>query len=406
MWAESNDSGLLNQFTTTESQHASRNQPQRRDVADSQQMKQKKAVQDPFLDAMQQAEDAEARCLIGPPEECSPKIVGAHWLQEAKLKRIASKDGKVLIMTVDSRKRAHSSTGAAPPRWESFFEHRRIGNRLMKARMACAHHDTQTFSKIENRRIDPQNPEHCLLLAYRAVLLQLHGKRVAARTFETLAPLDRLYALQHLYLTEAVREVERAKVQMDQQVFQSKASGTTSHMDHKYFSIKSEPRVAASAVIMRGGLQVAFTPRELEAVRKMGIPRSAYAEPIIVTVYPEPSEHIAIVSFPKGLESLARIVVPAIDEEKAGQAPALLSKTLLEESENIAVSPTAWKSFGKAKRRRIFQQYINTIPRPVTASMPAGATPSESLATEIAHSYEPEFIDNCDPEEVNLFSQR
>ncbi len=136
----------------------------------------------------------------------------------------------------------------------------------------------------------------------------------------------------------------------------------------------------------------------------MRIPRSPYEVPIILTVYPEATKQVAVVSFPKVNEALARVIVPAIGETNAKKAAALLAKTLLEESENITVSPPVWNSFGRGKRRRIFKQFMDSISQPVF--LPADQEPaiSEQLLSEMTHDHVPAFIDECDPEEVNLFS--
>ena len=123
-----------------------------------------------------------------------------------------------------------------------------------------------------------------------------------------------------------------------------------------------------------------------------------------MTVYPEPGRQIAVASFPRGSESLARIIVPAIDEPSEGRAAALLSKTLLEEAENIVVSTKAWENFGDAKRQRIREQFMATIPKPQLVPVPTVVTAiPEQLVSQIAYAHEPDFVDNCDPEEVNLF---
>ena len=366
-------------------------------------MDRERLVKDRFLDALRRAEEAEARCLIGPPQECSPKIIEAHWLQEAKLRQIASKDGKVLIMTPDSKKRVRAS-GAMASTWKQQFEVRSIANRLMKGRMACRHHDIQTFSKIENRRVDPTNPEHCLLLAYRAALFQLHEKRVVARTFGIMAQADPSFTPWYRHLQQGADIVERVKVQLDNQVIQGTASVATSQMDHRQIPIESEPKIAATAFMLRDGPTLTFTPRELAEVRRLRVPRSAYEVPIILTVYPEPTKQVAIVSFPKGRESLARIIVPAIGEADAKKAAALLSKTLLEESENIMVSLLVWNSFRRTKQTRIFEQFMGASSQPVFFSADQERAISEDSLTEMTHDHVPAFIDDCDPEELNLFS--
>ena len=112
---------------------------------------------------------------------------------------------------------------------------------------------------------------------------------------------------------------------------------------------------------------------------------------------------MAVISFPTGWESLVRAVVPAIEERDAHRAAALLSKTLLESTENIVVSPDAWESYGPHRRRDIYQHFSGSVTPPIGIPLPVGESMTHEAATQLMSEYEPEFLDARDPEEINLF---
>ena len=354
-----------------------------------------------FAKARRQAEDAAVGCLIGPVTECSQKIIWAHSIPKARLRLIADKRHEVLIMTPDPNKMLYH---ALKSEQDNFFERRKIRNRLMTARMACERHDNQVFSKIEDNQLDPSDPEHCALLAYRAVLFELYKKKVSRDFFSALHLLDPIVPFYRDFMADGVRAAEDAKTQLEKDLFSWHGVGSSSAIDHQAIVIESEPQVAATTAIRRDG-SIPFTPRELGEVRRRRVPRLPNGVSIVMTVYPEAERQIAVFSFPKGTGSLARIVVPAIDESDQSLVAALLSKTLLEEAENIMVSTKAWQRFSDAKRKRISEQFMGTIPKPLLVPVPTGVTAiPEELMSEITYAEEPDFIDNCDPEEVNLFT--
>ena len=232
--------------------------------------------------------------------------------------------------------------GEIGTRWEDYFRCRSTRSRFVKARLACKPHDKQTFVSIEDGQLDPSNPDHCLLLAYRAALLHLHKKRVAATLLQTLAlrtPEFELFHAMRAVMLHGRQEAERIKTELDAHVFSDDGATGSFRWHHIQLPIGLEPTVASTAVIVADGPGPALPPRVLEEVRRHGIPRSPSGVPIIVTAYPEARQQVAIVSFPEGWEKLAQVVVPALGETNEARAAALLSKTLLEETENIMVSP-------------------------------------------------------------------
>ena len=256
---------------------------------------------------------------------------------------------------------------------------------------------------IEDSELDPNQPEHCALLSYRAVLFELHKKQVLKKVLDSMSLIYPFFHLGSDFMADGVRAAERAKSQLERDIFSTGSTARSSTMEHRSFAIESEPRVAATTIVRRDG-PIPPTPRELEEIRRTQVPRYPQGVPIIVTVYPEPGRQISVASFPRGSESLARIIVPAIAEPSDGRAAALLSKSLLEEAENIVVSTKAWENFGDAKRQRIREQFMATIPAPRLVPVPTGVTTiPEQLMSEIAYAHEPDFVENCDPGELNLF---
>ena len=99
-------------------------------------MRYDRSLLESFAKTARRVENAEARCLIGPPNECSDKIIKAHSIQEAKLRLIADKRHKVLIMTPDPSKTVYRALQGEPQlaKGDYFFERRTIRNRLLTAR--------------------------------------------------------------------------------------------------------------------------------------------------------------------------------------------------------------------------------------------------------------------------------
>ena len=339
--------------------------------------------------------------MIGPREECTRAAIGAHSIPRPRLRLIADKHRKVLIMTPDLRKLASmAKSSGAVDKLHDVFERRSISNWIMTAPMACAVHDRDVFSAIENAELDPSAPDHCLVLAYRSALFDLQKKRVSRRLLKSLSILDAdLLPALHMAIG-GVHTAELAKFQIESEILASSAAN--SQLEHRHYSIDSPPMIAATTLIIRGGNSHLFPPHELDALGRLGLPRAPEGIWIAVTVYPDRDGHIVTITFPKGTESVASTVVPAIRARGEQEFSALMSKTLLEEAENVMVSPSVWRSFGDAKRKRLVQHFMGFLPRAVAISSPAPL--SEREVSEIVHAHQPDSLVERDPEEVNLFS--
>ena len=355
--------------------------------------------------AREAAEATEAKCLIGPESECGDRIIRAHSIQRAKLKRIAE-DDKVLSMSADLKKVGRwVATGEQPARWDHIFDYRSISNRMLTAQMACDVHDKQVFAPVEDTPINPQDPRHCELLAYRAVLFHLYKKNIIRNMFEDLFSDDPYFDIVMSNWREDATEAKRVKDHLDASLFATSTVRSPRALAHVALEIRVPPRIASTAVIMRGGRREAFTAREQQEIDQQGLPYSPQEFPVLLTVYPEKNKHVAVVSFPRGMERLARIVVPCIRQPTSRLAGALLSKTLLEETENILVSPRWWRSLSKAKKKRIFRQFMESLPKSTEVLVPNAMTSlPPQTANAIAADVEPAFLDAIEPETINLFA--
>ncbi len=352
--------------------------------------------------ALESAELSEAKCLIGPAHECSRLIVRAHSIQRAKLDLISDEHKKVVIMTPDVRKLNQKgiTAGDLASGAESGFEYRSTSNRLLTTRMACSYHDKETFALIEDHSLDVADHHHCDLLSLRAALFQMHKKMIFYRVFSTMALADIELIDARDALALQMHEAKRATELIVAGL--SGEPGTT--MEHRAIAVDCPPRVAATGVIMRGGPVYPWSDRELAAMSERGVPIPANAIPIVVTVYPDIDRHVAIVSFPNGWASLAEIIVPAIAEKDGFRAAASLSKTLIEHTENIALSPQAWNGYGRKKREAITRYFMESIGLPIVIEFPLGESISPEMVSQIVSAREPASRYELDAREIDLFN--
>ena len=356
-------------------------------------------------DVFRLAENAEAQCLIGPLAECNEKIIGAHSVQKAKLRMIADEYDKVYILTSDVAKSITMKSANEYKREDEFLQYRSINSTMVARKWACSYHDNKTFSPIEKNGIDLNDEEHCLLFAYRAMTYECFAKRVMHRfhvekSSEFPSMQSDLEIIVHTGRRDLAMEFHN-RIRQSVMDFQN---GKDSVMEHRHIFIHSHPRIAATLVTTRGG-NIVSTQREIEELKRMNVLIPAIEIPLIVTVYPDIDKSVALLSFPKGWRQFVRIIMPAFWESDESIASALLSKTLLEETDNIMISPAAWHAFSEKKQRRIMDQFVVTAPRYIL--VPADDEGTELLPEKVisARMYErdPDFVDHADPKELDLF---
>ena len=353
------------------------------------------------------AKIAEAQCLIGPQSECDDHFVEAHFVQKAKIRLISDKYGNVYSMIPDMKKNIAILGAKEITMMQNFIQYRSISNQTMTGKWACSYHDNKTFSLIEKNAIDPENEEHCLLLAYRATLFNHFQKHLRAKyswgLFEEF-PDRRKFIFPHFLIHfDHQRISERFNLQV-KHALQCVQAGQKSDMEHRVIYINRPPRLVATIATLRGGESIA-TPNEIKRMERNKVLVPSTEIPLIVTVYPEVDSHVAVLSFPKGWSPFVRNAMPAFWEENDNYCTALLSKTILEETENIMISPSVWESFSDQKKQRIVRQFSVTIQHDLVQQHSNDPNIiQEEVLSNFLYRRDPDFVDNSDPEEFNLFS--
>jgi hypothetical protein len=209
------------------------------------------------------------------------------------------------------------------------------------------------FSPIELGVIDHENPEHAFLLAYRAVLYELHASSAAAWQLQTgyskrvelgLDPGDQpseagLWATHRILIAF---ETYQYKLRFDAAYLQRDFSVLT----HDIIRVPvCRASIAASALFSLDHLD-----RGGESVR------------VCITVLPiTAQETVAILSYLNEDASLARAeLAPLLEESGPGQAFEL-SRRLLNNCENFVISPEYVASWTERKRRAVTEYFVRTL---------------------------------------------
>lgn len=110
-----------------------------------------------------------SKCFA-PGVECDGEAIRAHSIQNAKALDLICEDGHVSAPIM-------RMTRDAPPT----VEFGRVGrNKASTFAGLCSDHDSAIFSPIELEEVDWASSEHLFLVAYRAVLFELHASCAAA----------------------------------------------------------------------------------------------------------------------------------------------------------------------------------------------------------------------------------
>ncbi|MYK35869.1 MAG: hypothetical protein F4045_12430 [Chloroflexi bacterium] len=331
------------------------------------------------MELLRQAEVEEEQCLVeGHAQLCSEKIIGAHYVQEARLSQIAT-DGKVMVFAKDVRK---FRTKVYSP------ELRATSNRMLKPKMVCNEHDLNVFKPIENADIDSSNRHHCLLLAYRSVLAYMYHKRMMARWLSKIVSHDRAAGISSDYMglqsrisafTQEEHEARMVKTDIENKIFNN-APDDWEHLEIGLnvpasvagigFLSRGEPPLTVirdpNLLLRLGGFPQgqmytpAFEEEELLLIRARGLGESPRLFHIVFSVFPQNGMQKVIVSYPERARDYAGIVVSAIEAQPEEQT-AHLSRLLLDETELLMVSPAQWTAFSDDKRTQIKDYYMNTI---------------------------------------------
>ena len=295
-------------------------------------------------------------CSVALDGTCDQPSVHGHIIPNAKLRLIQNQSGRVTTASFNLVKHLritrHSlSIGRTPPKMRFEMQHTRSAS--MTRKFACREHDQSVFSPIEQSEIDWNDPYSMFVMAYRSVIAQVYNDKLH---FELKPKMDFILGSEHMHETIAYC---RGRLELKNEMERLHSDGAYDRWEVEVIDIDSPPTVGASIVMNRAITKDEFRSLGAELV----IPASEASFkpiPIVINVYPHETKQSAMVAYPKWAKETAKLMVPALGEKNEELRAALLSRTLLEESEIIAIKEEFWQSIGKSRRDHI-QSYFSDI---------------------------------------------
>ncbi len=298
------------------------------------------------------------KCMVHTNVQCNETAVKGHVIPISRLRLIADGANRVITSILDTRKRAHlENMMRRDSDWRelSHFERRNITNLSMTRRIACAKHDNDVFSAVDDLQIDWEDPRILALICYRSILARIFIDRYT--TFVN----DRVKLSNiHGYFDGAIRD-KRNILSLRHKFESMLRSCEFDSWSFESIHFDTASTIAASAVFMRRPT--------LDEHRQLGNSVLLAAQglslkpvPIIVTIYPDENGQIAVIAYPTWADRIARIMVAALNENDRWTQSALLSMTILEETEIIMISSEFWDSLSSIGQKAIETYFFDTTP--------------------------------------------
>lgn len=282
------------------------------------------------------------RCFAAPPP-CRNPGIRAHSVQNARCLDLIVVDGHLVSPTI----RLDAAKGP-------LVELARVGRKQATTFSGlCAKHDRDIFAPIETANLDPENPEHRFLLAYRTTFYEVHATCAAAwqiqmgyqkRTELGFDPKDQpsragMVAVDRMIVAY---ETYRYKEHLDRAFLE----GDFAILDHDMIMLQvARPTVASSALFSLDHLL-----RGDDVVR------------VCLTILPlEPERTVVLFSYLRADAPLARGELARVLTSSGAHQKYELSRRLLNNCHNFALSPRYVASWSTAKRRVITDFYVRTV---------------------------------------------
>jgi hypothetical protein len=281
-----------------------------------------------------------SRCFA-PGVDCSEDAIRAHSVQNAAHLGLLEREGHVVAIG-----RRYEVAG---PR--VVFDD--VGrNTATTFAGLCSAHDTQLFREIETRPINVQSSEHLFLLAYRAVLRELHAACAAASMIQS-SYIERLHAgvePRNQPTPLAVYATQRMAASYETYLYKSKfdeafLNGNFQALEHDVLNFQVPPSIAAAALFGLNG-----TPVGDDIAR------------VCLTVLPvTPEETVAVFSYLRRDATSARAEMNRVLNARGAHQAYELSRVLLNYCENFVIAPAAFDEWTQEKRGAILSLFTRTI---------------------------------------------
>lgn len=278
-------------------------------------------------------------CLYPSSPPCGDPAIAAHSVQNnGTLKEIAE-DGRVYMIE------AEPMVGY-PPKLPDFK--RRSRNQATTFKGLCNPHDTKLFLPIDTNPLDPRDPEHAFLLAYRSLLKEAH-------TVEWVADMnsisyDQLVADGEIAAGGLHEAVKDRRSEDTVPMLREKRSMDRLYLARAYAGLRHEvvPLPTRSPTLAVSGFFSAGRIGQKECW-------------CMLNVFPHAGGHLMLFSF-KGHSEVAvrRFLLNPLKRAHGRDRERAASRVVLENCSNFAVSPSVCESFGVAQRQAIRDYFWGT----------------------------------------------
>jgi hypothetical protein len=283
-----------------------------------------------------------SRCFA-PGMTCPRQAIRAHSVQNGHVLDMLVEDGHVIAPIV----RLDANSGAS-------IQFTRVGrNRATTFAGLCAEHDQEIFAAIETGDIDTANPEHAFLLAYRAVLYEVHATCAAAwqvqmgylkRTELGIDPKDQP-SKAGIFATHRI--IVAYETYLYKQMFDAAyLARDFSILSHNVLTISTaRPTIAASTLFSLGHLI-----------------RGDNVVHVCLTILPVlRSTTMAVLSYLSEDAQMARSELHPVLTAPAEKQAFELSRRLLNNCQNFVLSPGYFASWPQEKVAAIRDYFVRTL---------------------------------------------
>jgi hypothetical protein len=283
-----------------------------------------------------------AKCFA-PGMRCPRPAIRAHSVQNARVLDMLADDGHVIAPLV----RLDANSGPS-------IQFERVGrNRATTFAGLCGEHDHQLFTVIDSGEIDTDNAEHAFLLAFRAVLYEVHATSAAAWQLQmgylkrTELGLDPKDEPSEAGIMATHRMIVAYETFMYKQKFDAAyLTGDFSILTHDVLTLNAtRPTIAASTLFSLDHLI-----RGDETVH------------VCLTILPlQHSKTVAVFSYLNEDAELARSELQPVLAAPADERAFQLSRRLLNNCQNFVLSPTYFASWPPEKVAAITNYFVKTL---------------------------------------------
>jgi hypothetical protein len=283
-----------------------------------------------------------AKCFA-PPGGCAETAIRAHSVQNAQVLDLLVTEGHVMTPVL----RMNAET---PPT----FSLARVGrNRATTFAGLCAAHDSEMFVKIDSAPIEPSDPESAFLLAYRAVLYELHACCAAAVMLQLGYQRRVQLGLDTDEAPSPAGLLALDRMMVAYQTFTFKLRFDAAHAARDFTRLSHDivelpvtrPTLAASAMFSLDSIA-----RDNEPIRAT------------VTVMPvNRGRTVALFSYMAEDAALARAELAPVLGVPGDSAHHALSVRLLNNCQNFVIAPDYFASWSPQKREAISSFFAATL---------------------------------------------